>query len=83
MLQNKDEVFDLSQKTDLQFLNHLMEKGLLNIQSQSIRDMITDENPFYESIHINVISAFMEWDSRSIDLDELVGYLFGQQIYKF
>jgi hypothetical protein len=60
-----------------------MEKGLLNIQSQSIRDMITDENPFYESIHINVISAFMEWDSRSIDLDELVGYLFGQQIYKF
>jgi hypothetical protein len=76
MLQKQDEILDLSIKeTNFQFLDHLMELGLLNIQSNTIKDMIQDQNPFYESIHINIISAFMEWETKSYDMDELVTYM--------
>ncbi|KAJ3315661.1 hypothetical protein HDV04_002075 [Boothiomyces sp. JEL0838] len=60
------------------FLDNLVKKGFLNIKAsllQSIKDMIRDQTPFYESVHINIIAAFMSADIRSIDLDPFVKYL--------
>lgn len=69
---------DAKEAQDSRFLDKLIEMGLLNVQTsmiQSIREMVHDNNPFYESIHINVISALMEHDTRSHNLDSMVQYL--------
>jgi hypothetical protein len=75
-LQKQDDILDLSQLDKKnEFLDHLVEKGLLHIQSDAIREMIHDQNPFYESIHINIISAFMDWETKSVEIDDLVSYM--------
>ena len=61
------------------FLENLIQHKLLNINENmvsSVKDMIVDSTPFYESIHINIISAFMQSQlSETLDLEATVDYL--------
>ena len=60
------------------FLDNLIELGLLKINQNiftSIKDMVSDESPFHESVHINIISAFMQSQISNLKLEPTVDYL--------
>ncbi|KAI8927524.1 hypothetical protein BC831DRAFT_452210 [Entophlyctis helioformis] len=63
---------------DMHFLETLMKNGYLNFQHSlmdSMRDMISDQTPFYESIHSNVISALLSVSLRHTGIDAVVSHL--------
>ncbi|KAH6577478.1 hypothetical protein BASA62_000855 [Batrachochytrium salamandrivorans] len=65
-------------KTDLEFLETLMTNGYLHFQHSlmdSLRDIICDQMPFYESIHANVISALLSASVRHVDIGSIVAHL--------
>ncbi|KAH6571802.1 hypothetical protein BSLG_009221 [Batrachochytrium salamandrivorans] len=65
-------------KTDLEFLETLMTNGYLHFQHSlmdSLRDIICDQIPFYESIHANVISALLSASVRHVDIGSIVAHL--------
>lgn len=56
------------------FLDVLIEKKFLNIQASlkdSVLEMVRDYEPFYDSIHMNIMEALC-WASRRENLDEVV-----------
>jgi RNase H-fold protein (predicted Holliday junction resolvase) len=66
------------------YLDHLIKIGSLNVQTHmlsSIKEMSHETSPFYESIHINIISAFMDSINRKLELDHIVEHL--QKCFEF
>ncbi|KAJ3000568.1 hypothetical protein HDV02_004863 [Globomyces sp. JEL0801] len=65
-------------QSECSFLKDLTAKGYLNIQESllnSVKEMIKDSNPFYESIHINIISAFLANEAKLMSIDPIVEYM--------
>ncbi|KAJ8331588.1 hypothetical protein QVD99_001857 [Batrachochytrium dendrobatidis] len=69
---------DVNLHVDLKFLEILMTNGYLHFQHSlmdSLRDIICDQAPFYESIHANIISALLSASLRHIDIATVVNHL--------
>nr|KAJ3418465.1 hypothetical protein HK105_008280 [Polyrhizophydium stewartii] len=68
----------LTDPLDLEFLETLMKQGYLHFQHSlmgSLRDIISDQTPFYESIHSNVIAALLSASLRHTSVDVVVAHL--------
>ena len=60
------------------FFDILMHKGYLKAQPhfmESLREMVSDTTPFYESIHSNVITALLRSSFDSFPIDNVVDHL--------
>ncbi|KAI8913764.1 hypothetical protein DFJ77DRAFT_46509 [Powellomyces hirtus] len=60
------------------YLDHLTLHGYLKFKSSltdSIRDMIADDTPFYESIHCNLLEAFMKASCRMWGVGNVVDHI--------
>lgn len=56
------------------FLDDLTERGLFNVKKglkSSVKEIIADSSAFYESIHVNIIEAFMSANTSSITLSDI------------
>ncbi|KAJ3299477.1 Calmodulin-regulated spectrin-associated protein 1 [Borealophlyctis nickersoniae] len=62
----------------LDFLDVLTTNGYLNFKTslrESVRDMVADRNPFYESIHSNILEALMAARTHEITVESVVAHL--------
>ena len=67
-----------STQPDSDFLDVLVKASYLNFKKNmqdSVKSMMSDETPFYESIHSNIISAFLAASARQTKVDDVVKQL--------
>jgi hypothetical protein len=60
------------------FLDTLMEHGYLDFKASfkdCVKGMIADRTPFFESIHSNIIEAFMSSSMDVIKVEDVVQFL--------
>ncbi|KAJ3160887.1 Calmodulin-regulated spectrin-associated protein 1 [Geranomyces michiganensis] len=61
-----------------EYLDHLTTHGYLKFKSSlrdSIRDMIADDTPFYESIHCNLMEALIAASCRGVGVGNIVDHI--------